>query len=369
MKIFNVEPGSGDWARLRIGIPTASQFDKILTPKTQKFSTQARAYAFRLIAEKLLNESTDTLDFLEHVQRGKELEPTAVQMFELVEEVKTSPVGFVTTDDMSCGASPDRLIDGAAAGLEVKCPASWTHLEYLVDGFGSNYVVQAQGQNYVCEFEWVARYSFHPKMPPRLVKTYRDEALITNLKGALDQFNEMKAEIEAKVRALGYFEEHPHLLTAWEQVAQDQEDIFGLRPLRRRAAAPQSPPAHETPAPSAAPPTPEQPHSAPRAAATASPAGDQPEQRKEVTTGLGGPTDEPAGADADHLRVPLSANPSMAELDYFGRQVRMLADEWPQRLAAIQAANEDGLTKLRAVLPDVAAEVERVLAGGGGSGD
>lgn len=237
MKIFNVEPGSAEWLRVRLGIPTASNFHKILTPKTQKFSAQARGYAFRLIAEKLLNESTDTLDFIEHVQRGKELEPQAVKMFELVEEVSTAPVGFIATDDMACGASPDRLIQGEAAALEVKCPAAWTHLEYLIDGFGADYVVQAQGQNYVGEFEYVVRWSFHPRMPPRLEKTYRDETLIANLKAAIGQFNEMRAEIEERVRAMGYFEENPHLLTAVDGLVEEAhrgpglEAAFGLLPL------------------------------------------------------------------------------------------------------------------------------------------
>lgn len=234
MKIFNVEPGSGEWLKVRLGIPTASNFHKILTPKKQEFSSQARGYAFRLIAEKLLNESADSIDYIEHVQRGKDLEPQAIKMFELVEELKTAPVGFITTDDMACGATPDRLIEGQAAALECKCPAAWTHLEYLVDGFGADYIVQAQGQNYVGEFEWVARYSFHPKMPPCLVKTYRDEPFISKLRAALDQFNEMKAEIEEKVRSMGYFEENPRLLTAWDDLAQ-QEDVFGLLPLPRRA--------------------------------------------------------------------------------------------------------------------------------------
>ena len=32
MIIHEVEQGSGDWLKLRLGIPTASEFDKIITP-------------------------------------------------------------------------------------------------------------------------------------------------------------------------------------------------------------------------------------------------------------------------------------------------------------------------------------------------
>ena len=219
MKIFNVEPGSGAWLSIRLGIPTASNFHRIITPKKLEFSAQARGYAFRLVAEKLLNESLDSIDYIDHVQRGKDLEPQAVKLFEFEQEVETAPVGFITTDDMRAGATPDRLIVGVPAALECKCPAPHTHLEYLVDGFGTDYIIQAQGQAYVGEFDYVARYSFHPALPPVLAKTYRDEAIIGKLRAALDQFFDVRDEIEAKVRASGFIEERRHLLTAVDEMA------------------------------------------------------------------------------------------------------------------------------------------------------
>ncbi len=173
------------------------------------------------MAEKLLNESLDSIDHLEHVSRGKDLEPQAVMMFEQVEDVETVPVGFITTDDMQCGATPDRLIVGQPAALECKCPASWTHLEYLVDGFGADYIVQVQGQAYVGEFDWVARYSYHPALPPVLVKTPRDEIVIAKLAAGIRQFNDMKHEIEERIRAAGFIEERAHLGTAFDALAED----------------------------------------------------------------------------------------------------------------------------------------------------
>ncbi len=218
MKEWNVAPGSGDWLQVRLGIPTASNFHRVLTPATRKFSKQARGYAFRLVAEKLLNYSLDSLDHIEHIQRGKDLEPQAVRMYEACEDVQTAPVGFLTTDDMRIGATPDRRIVGVPAFLECKCPTPWVHLEYLLDGFGADYMAQAQGQILVGEAEWVARWSFHPEMPPRLVKTTRDDAYQADLLAALDEFNDMKDEIERRARETGFFEER----IAMGQLALDQ---------------------------------------------------------------------------------------------------------------------------------------------------
>lgn len=225
MREFPVEPGSGAWMKARLGIPTASQAHRIITPKTLKFSSQARSYAFRLVAEKLLNESFDSIDYIDHVQRGKDLEGQAVAAYELIEEVKTRPVGFLVTDDMTAGATPDRIILDADACLEVKCPTPWIHLQYLIDGFEEAYIIQAQMQAYVGEFEYVDRWSYHPQLPPRLEKTPRDEIIIAALRDALVQFNDIKATIEAKVRASGFVEEHAHMLTAWDEAAE-QLDPF-----------------------------------------------------------------------------------------------------------------------------------------------
>ena len=216
MKILDVEQGSVPWYEARLGIATASSFDKIITPKTRKLSAQAKGYAFFLIAEKLLNRSLDTLEGQEWMERGKELEPDAVKMYEFEQQVKTKPVGFITTDDGQLGASPDRLLVGVNGGLELKCPAPQTHVKYLLDGFGDDYFVQVQGQMYVGELDFVDRYSYHPEMPPHRERIVRDESFIADLASALRAFNDMKAEMYERIKAQGFFAEREKLLTPVE---------------------------------------------------------------------------------------------------------------------------------------------------------
>ena len=221
MKIHDVAPGSGEWLQVRLGLPTASMFHRIITPAKLEYSRQARAYAFYLVAEKLLNTSLSPLEKTEWMERGNELEPKAIKAYEFQEDVETAPVGFITDDAMTMGATPDRLLIGSAGALEIKCPAPHTHLAYLIDGFGSDYVAQAQGQNLVGEFEFVDRYSWHPELPPRLVRTYRDDAFIGKLREAIERFNEEKHAIEETVRAMGYFEDRKRLLTDIDRIAAE----------------------------------------------------------------------------------------------------------------------------------------------------
>ena len=43
--------GTDEWIHARLGIPTASQFDKILTPAKMELSSQATDYMHKLLAE------------------------------------------------------------------------------------------------------------------------------------------------------------------------------------------------------------------------------------------------------------------------------------------------------------------------------
>jgi hypothetical protein len=219
MKEVQVQQGSPEWIAARLGIPTASNFDKILTPGG-KLSESARKFAYYLAAEHLLNRQLDSLDYLEWVARGKELEPDAVQNYEFLQDVKTRKVGFITTNDGRIGASPDRLIVGANGGLEIKCPSPQVHVGYMIDGFGKAYKVQVQGQMYVAELDFVDRYSFHPEMPPFLERTVRDEPFITQLADALNQFSDDLAEIIRKAKASGFFQDRVAMLSAHDDAYQ-----------------------------------------------------------------------------------------------------------------------------------------------------
>jgi hypothetical protein len=200
MKIHDVAQRSPEWHALRLGKPTASEFHKIITPKTGKLSAQARKFACRLIAERLLNEPLDLLDGIEAIERGKGMEPDAVAQYEFAEEIETQPVGFVTTDDGLVGASPDRMIVGAPAGLEVKCPLLPTHIGYWLDGPGDEYRPQVQGQLWVAEFEWLDFYSYHPQMEPVRLRTQRDDAYIKLIEQALRDFNDMLHDMYERAR-------------------------------------------------------------------------------------------------------------------------------------------------------------------------
>lgn len=138
MKEFDVKQGSLEWFQLRRGIPTASAFDRIITPKKMNASAQQRAYIYELIAESRRLTAPDGLENYtsRHMQRGINTEPEARRFYEFRTNATVRQVGFCLGDDGRYGFSPDGLIDDTGdgpGGLELKCPDDKTHVAYLVE--------------------------------------------------------------------------------------------------------------------------------------------------------------------------------------------------------------------------------------------
>lgn len=231
---FDVYQGSPEWFKLRMGIPTASNFHLIITPKTGKPSSSAKGYAYKLIAERLLKIPTETIEGQQWMDRGKELEPEAVRQYEFVNDVETRPVGFITTDDGMIGASPDRLIKGKPAALEIKCPAPHTHIGYLLEGPGDDYRPQVQGQLLVGEFEHADFYSYHPRMPACTLRTFREEPYLRLLVDALDQFKKTMFDMLERAKSMGVFQAYEEAATPTdaERAAQLRQEFSADVALR-----------------------------------------------------------------------------------------------------------------------------------------
>jgi hypothetical protein len=215
VRIIECEQGTDAWYAARRGIATASEFDKIITPTTCEYSKQSRPYMLRLIAEKLLGETIHEIGNLHAVERGKLLEPQAALAYEIEKGVETLSIGFALSDDGQYGASPDRLLKGIPGGIELKCPQADTHLSYWFDGFGTKYHCQRQGQMLVCDLEFIDMYSYHPRLPSKIARIHRDDDFIAKLQKALDQFSYEKSQLEAKLRATGFFEEIEEADDGW----------------------------------------------------------------------------------------------------------------------------------------------------------
>ena len=197
---LDVPQGTLEWFKARMGKPTASEFDKILTPGTLKLSKQSHGYLCRLVAEHVLQEPFQTETNVWAMDRGIELEQEAVEFYELTTGYATTPAGLCLTDDERIGASPDRF-SGADGLLEIKCPLAHTHVGYLLAGeLPVEYLLQIYGQLYVTGKQWVDFLSYFPGLPAVLLRIAPDpkiqDALHSALTLFLDQLTEAKRRLE-----------------------------------------------------------------------------------------------------------------------------------------------------------------------------
>lgn len=185
MIVHDVEQGTAAWHRLRLGIPTASNFSKILT-KGGKPSTQAERYMRELLAEHFIGEPANS-GASAFMERGTAMEKSARAWYEHTRDVDVKQVGFITRDDGMAGASPDGLV-GEDGMLELKVPSAAVHIAYLLGGFDGEYWTQAQGQLYIAERKWVDLVAYNPVLPPAIERIERDEDYIELLDAAVKAF-------------------------------------------------------------------------------------------------------------------------------------------------------------------------------------
>lgn len=191
--------GSQEWIEARLGIPTASCFDKVITP-TGKASSQSEAYMHTLLAEWLTGEQASFVSN-QWIERGNELEPAARTAYEFCQDQTVRQVGLVYRDDRRLiAASPDGLCDATNSGLEIKCPAPSTHVANLLSGFmPQKYMPQVQGCIWICEAEYWDFMSYHESMEPLIVRINRDEKFITTMQQLFDEFIDLMLERREKL--------------------------------------------------------------------------------------------------------------------------------------------------------------------------
>lgn len=197
----SVVQGSEEWLRLRLGIPTASEFERIITPSKQETKDGVikgwnptkgetrRRYQVKLVTELILGCSLDDVNTAA-MQHGKDWEPKARRAYEMMQGSDVEECGLCTLDDGSAGASPDGFV-GDEGSLEIKSPERpEIHVGYLLDpdSLRDEYWVQTQGQLFVTGRKWTDLISYFMGIPMAVVRILPDPEFQKRLGAALDMF-------------------------------------------------------------------------------------------------------------------------------------------------------------------------------------
>lgn len=199
-----LEQGTEEWKIARLGHVSASNATAVMSKtKEGKESATRKAYKIKLIAERMTNQPQESYKNAA-MEWGNEQEPFARMAYEAMQNVLVEKTGFWKHPDLNwVGVSPDGLV-GKYGLIEIKCPNTTTHLEYIWDDvIPTEYRKQMQMQLWVTGREWCDFVSYDPRLPLRhqlFIKRYmRDEKLIREIADEVEKF---LSEIEVIIQKL-----------------------------------------------------------------------------------------------------------------------------------------------------------------------
>lgn len=182
---MNAPQGTEAWLADRCGCATASRFSDVLAKIKAGEAATRRKYRIQVVTERLTGNPVQGYQNAA-MQWGTMTEPEAREAYEAEHGVLVEQTGFLRHPSVKwCGASPDGLVDSDGM-VEIKCPESTTHLEWMTNGVvPSEHVPQIQGQMWVTGRKWVDFVSYDPRFPEHLqifiVRAPRDDKYIEAL--------------------------------------------------------------------------------------------------------------------------------------------------------------------------------------------
>lgn len=201
MQIIECEQNSPEWYAARLGIPTASEFKKIVAVNKDAKDKKTRTEYMRKLAGEILTGEPMENYTNANMERGREMEDEARSLYAMIRNCDPLRVGFIRNGNTGC--SPDSLI-GAVGGLEIKSALAHIQIERLDrDELPSEHRLQVQGSIWLAEREWWDFASYCPKLPLFTKRVDRDEACIKELSASVDQFNAELHEMVEKIRRYG----------------------------------------------------------------------------------------------------------------------------------------------------------------------
>ena len=197
--------GSSAWYKARMGKVTASKLSDLMRKTKYGESTYKTRLRMELAIERLTGKSASPNFMNQAMQDGVDREPDARKLFEAITGKEVALCGsFDHPDVVNTSASPDGLIRGEDAVLELKCPTHVTHAKNLLsETMPKNYEYQVQWQIACTESEYAYFASYHPDFPKELrlkwVKVLRDNIMILEIE---DEVRKFDVEVEELINQL-----------------------------------------------------------------------------------------------------------------------------------------------------------------------
>lgn len=203
-----VEQRSPEWFAARLGKVTASRVADVMAATKSGPAASRTNYMMELLCQRLTGRSEDCF-VSAAMQRGTDLEPVARSAYEVEAGVMVEEASLILhPSGIAFGASPDGLV-GASGLVEIKCPNTATHIEFLRTGKpAGKYLWQMAAQMECAGRDWCDFVSYDDRLPDALqyrrVRIERDEKKVAEMMAGigsfLDELNQLEAEMTALIQ-------------------------------------------------------------------------------------------------------------------------------------------------------------------------
>jgi hypothetical protein len=177
---YNLEQGTHEWLEARLGIVTASEMGRLVTPKlSMAKNDKSRGYMFSKLSERMTGEIEETPQTWD-MERGHIDEKEAIRIYSET-RAPVAECGFITNNKLgpTMGYSPDGLVGND--GL-VECKSRLpkyqikTIYQHVVKSeYGAipdEYMMQLQAGLYVSERQWIDFISYCDGLDMVVIRVY-----------------------------------------------------------------------------------------------------------------------------------------------------------------------------------------------------
>ncbi len=198
--------GSDAWFKARLGVITASRLGDVMRKTKWGESTYKAKLRLELAIERITGKSASNVVMNQAMRDGVEREPDARALFEAITGKEVAEVGSFNHPTIpNTSASPDGLIRGENACLELKSPTHATHAKNLMsDTMPKNYIYQVQHQIQCTESDYAYFASYHPDFPKDLrlkwVRVERDDSVLESLNEEIRAFDISIEDLIIKIK-------------------------------------------------------------------------------------------------------------------------------------------------------------------------
>lgn len=193
-----------EWVQARIGKVTASRISDIMAKTKSGYAASRQNYMAQLITERLTGQPVESFTSAAML-RGIEKEDEAREIYALgkldVDIVEVGSISHPTIENFA--ASPDGLV-GDDGLLEIKCPNTWTHLQFIkTERPAREYILQMHVQMMCTGRKWCDFASYDDRLPDdlsfKVVRVFYDSELAAEIETEVIKF---LAELDSEIKRI-----------------------------------------------------------------------------------------------------------------------------------------------------------------------